>query len=76
MYDFISTRSYVRVKSKKIYLDTTYYDLKKKMFDSNDYIEVRTSGLFRGGEKIIPKSQITDFGKIGVWAIIKGESYV
>ena len=58
--------SYIKIDGKKIYLDDSYYALKKKIKDGNDdFITLRKSTI-TGSDKItVNRKNITEYGKVG-----------
>ena len=57
--------SYIKIDGKKIYLDDSYYMLKKKIEDNNDdFITLRKSTI-TGSDKItVNRKNITEYGEV------------
>lgn len=57
--------SYIKIDGKKIYLDDSYYTLKKKIEDNNDdFITLRKSTM-TGSDKItVNRKNITEYGEV------------
>lgn len=63
----IWTNSYVVINGKKIYLETSYSKLKRKMEDESDDIITLTRSGFVFGKKIkVPRSSIDWYGEAGI----------
>lgn len=62
----IWTNSYIRYEGKKIFLETSYETLKKKMKSSAKEIELTVSGVVFGKNRMFKKDKISDYGEAGL----------
>lgn len=54
------------ITTKKIYLETHYSDLKRKMENSDKNIIVHKSGVLFGHTIVLQKSMISEYGEAGM----------
>lgn len=61
----ICTCSYIVYDGKKIYLDTSYYELKNKMKKRDKEIELEVSGFLISHYRMFNKDKISEYGEFG-----------
>lgn len=62
----IWTESYIVYDGKKIYLETPYSTLKKKMNNKKKKIELKISNIVFGKKRIFEKCRISEYGEAGL----------
>lgn len=62
----IWTESYIVYDGKKVYLETSYSTLKKKMNNKKKKIELEVSNIVFGKKKIFEKCRISEYGEAGL----------